>query len=122
MKKLSHLLFLTILAVTGLSSRPQAQLISIPGDDFGHVRAFPNPWRSDVHSSYPLTIDGFPVSAVSTVRIFTIAGELVRTLGGTQSVRWDLCNNSGSRVASGVYIYLVTANGQQRSGKIAVIR
>ena len=45
-----------------------------------------------------------------------IAGEHVRTLTGTQSIQWDLRNSSGERVASGIYIYLLTANNEQKTG------
>ena len=122
MKKLTLIAFSALITLAGVTTPSRADILALANEDFGHVRAFPNPWRSDIHSAYPLTIDGFPASAVSTVKIFTITGELVRTLGGTQRVQWDLCNDSGRRVASGVYIYLVTANNQQRTGKIAVIR
>ena len=99
----------------------RAEILAVP-TGFGKVRAFPNPWRSDLDGSQPLTIDGLPASVTTTVRIFTLTGELVRTLGGVQSVQWDLRNNAGSRVASGVYFYLATANSEQHTGKIAVVR
>lgn len=89
---------------------------------FGTIRAYPNPWKADQNSRQLVTIDGLPPSAVTSVRIFTIAGEQVRTLSGTQSVQWDLRNGSGENVASGIYIYLLNANGEQHSGKIAIIR
>jgi hypothetical protein len=87
------------------------------------VRAYPNPWRSDRHSSDPrVTIDRL-VSG-STVKIFTVSGHHVRTLSTSgSSVSWDLNNTSGDRVASGVYLYVVTAPGVEKAaGKITVIR
>jgi hypothetical protein len=98
-----------------------AEIMTAPMD-LNAVRAFPNPWKSDRHSANPLTIDRLPQGSVSTVRIFTISGELVQTLSGTESVQWDLNNSAGSRVASGIYLYMVQTNGQQKIGKIAVIR
>lgn len=91
-------------------------------EDLSALRAYPNPWRSNQHSAYPMTFDRLPTDGVSSVRIFTISGELVRSLAGTASVQWDLRNDSGERVASGIYIYLVTVNNEHRTGKIAVIR
>jgi len=98
----------------------RADIITLP-QDFSSVRAFPNPWRSDRHVS-AVTFDHLPTSAATTLKIFTISGQHVRTLTGTQSISWDLNNTSGQRVASGVYLYLLTANGQKKIGKIAVIR
>lgn len=121
MKRALFIVGLGAFLAAGTAGRPGAEIIAVP-EDFGSVRAYPNPWRSDQHSVYPMTFDGFPPSAVTTLRIFTIAGEHVRTLSGTQSIQWDLRNGSGSNVASGIYIYLLTANHQQKTGKIAVIR
>jgi hypothetical protein len=112
---------LAVLVLTGLSPRAHAEFLSVI-QDFNTVRAFPNPWRSDLHSSSPMTFDRLPEAAVTTLRIFTISGEHVRTLSGTQSMQWDMRNDRGDYVASGIYLYLLNANGQQKSGKIAVIR
>ena len=86
------------------------------------VRAYPNPWRSDRHSGIPMTFDRLPLN--TDVRIFTISGREVRKLStNTGSVGWDLNNDSGQHIASGVYLYLATNSlGQQTSGKLAVIR
>jgi len=36
---------------------------------------------------------------------------------------WDLTNNSGDKVASGVYLYLITdSQGDKVQGKVAVIK
>ena len=121
MKKLTWIISFMVLAGVGFRRVAGAQILSVPGT-FSNVRAFPNPWRSDLNASVMMTFDGFPSSAVTTLRLFTIAGEHVRTLSGTQSIQWDLRNSSGERVASGIYIYLLTANNEQKTGKIAVIR
>jgi hypothetical protein len=64
------------------------------------------------------------MSANSTVKIFTVSGRLARTLsapGG--SVLWDLTNDSGEKVASGLYLTLITDNeGNKTRGKLAIIR
>jgi hypothetical protein len=90
------------------------------------VRTFPNlpnPWRSDRHPGQYVTFD--QLTEGTTIRIFSIAAQHVKTLNtqsGT-SVQWDLTNESGATVASGIYLYLVTNGaGQQASGKLAVIR
>jgi hypothetical protein len=62
----------------------------------------------------------------STVRIFTLAGDLVQTLtpadqdGGTQY--WDLITRNGQDIVSGIYIYSVEAPMGSKVGKLVVIR
>jgi hypothetical protein len=90
--------------------------------DFSAARVFPNPWRSNLHTGIGMTFDRLTPN--STIKIFSVAGVLSRTLsapGG--SVVWDLKNDSGDRVASGLYIYLITNDqGQKTRGKLAIIR
>lgn len=66
------------------------------------------------------------LTSVATIRIYNIAGELVCALSkddSTDEKTWDAANNRGDKVASGVYIYLVTnPEGEKAIGKIAVIR
>jgi hypothetical protein len=88
-------------------------------------RAYPNPWRADRGYAQQITFD--QLTGKTTVKIFTVSGHLVRTLStqssGLSTVSWDLTNDSGDRVASGIYIYLATNDqGQQARGKVAVIR
>ena len=59
------------------------------------------------------------------IRILTSYGLPVRTLfedNGDGGVDWDLRNESGQIVASGIYIYRVTCKNQSVTGKLAVIR
>ena len=88
-------------------------------------RVYPNPWRADKHAGHPITFD--QMAAGSTVKIFTISGHLIRTLGpqasGLGTVLWDLTNDSGDAVASGIYIYLITdGQGNKTRGKVAIIK
>ena len=70
---------------------------------------------------------GAPVSA--TVAIVDVAGRVVRTLHrgvlsrGSHRVEWDGCFAGGDAVPSGIYFYVVKADGLGRqSGKIMVVR
>ncbi len=56
------------------------------------------------------------------IRIFTLAGELVKTLRGQSEAYWDGTNDSGERVAAGIYLYLMENSQVTRKGKIAVIK
>ncbi len=85
-------------------------------------RVFPNPWKVDKDNAVGMTFDQFPTG--STVKIFTIAAEKVRVLHTSAAdVVWDLKNDDGDTVASGVYLYTVTApSGDMARGKLVVIR
>ena len=83
---------------------------------------YPNPWRADRHAGVPIVFDN--LTADSTVKIFTLSGYLTRTLTPLSGkASWDLKNDSGSLVASGVYFYSITdREGEKSQGKLAVIR
>lgn len=85
-------------------------------------RAYPSPWRSDRDNGAPITFD--QLAGNSTIKIFTTAGHLVRSLSAnTLSTTWDLNNDSGASVASGLYFYVITNDqGQKSTGKFAIIR
>lgn len=64
-------------------------------------------------------------AARTTVRIFNLAGDLVRTLvkadPATSELTWDVLTENGIPVASGLYIYHVEAEGLgTKVGKLAV--
>jgi len=85
-------------------------------------RVYPNPWRSD--RGYPAQITFDQLTGNTTIKIFTVSGHLVKTLTtGSTSESWLLDNNSGDKVASGIYLYRVTNDqGQQAKGKLAIIK
>jgi hypothetical protein len=86
------------------------------------VRVYPNPWRKDQHTGHPITFD--QMTAGSDVKIFTVSGHKVKELNGSSgSVTWDLTNDSGNQVASGVYLYLIKdSQGNKTKGKLAIIQ
>ena len=65
--------------------------------------------------------------AIATVRIYTIAGDLVRELAKsdalTGSLDWNLKNGAGNEVSSGIYMYHVeSGEGFEAKGNFVVIR
>ena len=62
----------------------------------------------------------------STVRIFTLAGDLVETLlpaeqdGGTSY--WDLISRNGQDIVSGLYLYSVESSAGSKIGKLVIVR
>ena len=86
-------------------------------------RVYPNPWRSDKHSGQPVTFANLPLG--STVKLYTVSGHKVKELSTQNSglSTWDLTNDSGDKVASGIYVYLITdTQGDKVRGKVAVIK
>jgi hypothetical protein len=98
---------------------------TIVGNDIKKVLAVPNPYYA--HSSYELTqfdrvikFTHIPASRNVTIRIFNIAGDLVRTIRRSAStgddmsraeIQWDLNTDNRLPVGSGVYIYRVDVQG-----------
>jgi hypothetical protein len=95
--------------------------ITLVETDFVSARVYPNPWRA-ARGDGDIVFDQLPAN--STVKIFTVSSRWVKTLsapGG--SVSWDLTNDAGDKVASGLYFYLITdSQGNKTRGKFAIIR
>jgi flagellar hook assembly protein FlgD len=66
--------------------------------------------------------------ASARLRIYNVAGRLVRTLvneaqeAGPHEVVWDGRSNAGATVGSGVYFYRLEAEGWQSERKVVVIQ
>jgi flagellar hook assembly protein FlgD len=94
------------------------------------VKVYPNPWipadMSGTQGSYSydgqIKFDGLPVSG-GTIMIYNVSGELVRKINWNSATlaRWDGKNEKGEYVASGIYIWVLTAGGRE-TGKISVVR
>ena len=82
------------------------------------IHAFPNPSREGDQ----ITFRNVPLG--SEIIITTISGDLVKKFENVREtdVIWDLRNNSGRPVASGVYLYIVRSNDQEVQDKIAIIK
>ncbi|HYR51977.1 MAG TPA: hypothetical protein VET83_05115 [Candidatus Dormibacteraeota bacterium] len=108
---------------------------TIVGNDINKVRAVPNPYYA--HSQYELTqfdrvmkFTNIPASRNVTLRIFNLAGDLVRTIRRSASsgddmtraeILWDLNTDNRLPVGSGIYIYRIEAEGVgAKTDRIAV--
>ncbi|HTR80088.1 MAG TPA: T9SS type A sorting domain-containing protein [Bacteroidota bacterium] len=97
--------------------------------DISRINVFPNPYfaHNKAETSIYLrfvTFENLP--SVATIRIFDLAGELLRTIQHSNTTgfeQWDLLNNSGLPVASGMYIaYIDIPNVGNRILKLAIIQ
>ncbi|HEX7079191.1 MAG TPA: hypothetical protein VF363_12280, partial [Candidatus Eisenbacteria bacterium] len=104
-------------------------------NDLSKIHAVPNPYYA--HSQYELTqfdrvmkFTNIPASKKVTIRIFTMAGDLVRTIRRSASsgddmsssqIIWDLNTESNIPVASGVYIVRIDVDGVgSKTDRVAV--
>jgi hypothetical protein len=102
----------------------------LAADDINKINVFPNPYygvNPQEINKYErfVTINHLPDFA--TIRVFNLAGQLVRTIEKTdpgQFQRWDLTTDSGLPVASGLYIIYVDMPelGRTKILKAAIIQ
>jgi len=100
------------------ADRPQAA-------DRPALRVYPNPARGSA------TIDcapGQPLQQAATIRIYSITGQLVRTIAvpaaaaGNRAVPWDGSDQAGRAVASGVYLITLSPGGGTSVAKLTLVR
>ena len=105
------------------------------GDAAG-VWVVPNPYRAHAPWDRPpvpgdpfrrhVDFCGLP-KARCTIRIYTVAGDLVAQLdhdgsGGDGQASWDLISRNGQETASGIYLFAVDSPVGQSIGRFVVIR
>ena len=92
--------------------------------------AYPNPYKPGSGGAFAQSVYGDGIvfqslPAKAKIRIYNLSGGLVaklEDLDGDGRCLWNVKNEQGSRVASGVYIYLITSGSSVKSGKISIIR
>jgi VCBS repeat protein len=98
-----------------------------PAPNLERVLAVPNPYRGHETWDQPgqREVHFINLPAQSKIRIYTIAGDLVRVILHNDKVRdferWDLKNDSGKLVASGIYIYRVESATFHFQNRLVVI-
>lgn len=128
--------------------RVNATVVDLPfavSQEAGKVAVVPNPYRTD--QNYTLESGGYEGPSAGwdegrrrvkfinlpehcTIRIFSLAGDLVRTIqhdgGGGQFPRGDvdvlLVSDSNRALASGIYIFTVESEFGAQTGKFVIIR
>jgi hypothetical protein len=103
---------------------------AIGGSENGHLansyrleQNYPNPFNPVTRISYYI-----PKTSIVDLSIYNMLGQRIRTLvhqvqnAGSYTVRWDGKNNFGTPVASGVYLYNLTAGKFKESRKMILLR
>lgn len=93
-------------------------------DDYKLDQNYPNPFNPSTTISFAL-----PVDKRISLTIYDILGNEVKTLinnqemtEGTHEVQWNGTNNSGSKVASGTYIYTLRFGNFQKTAKMTLLK
>jgi len=90
------------------------------------VKVYPNPAYKNKVGHEKVTFTNLTTNSQVTLRIYTIAGELVfedQKAKGNSELKWNLQNKDNEYVASGIYIYfLIDENGSTQKGKIGVLK
>jgi len=102
--------------------------VALPAADLRDAYLFPNPFKPNSPGRFQaagITFSHLPAEA--TISVFAITGRQVaklhKTDGTVDSYKWNVTNSDGQKLASGVYLYLITAPGGGKArGKFAVIR
>jgi hypothetical protein len=99
-------------------------------NDVNAINVFPNPYygvNSEELNKYNRFVTFSHLPAKATIRIFNLAGVLVKKIekdGPDQFQRWDLANDNGLPVASGLYIAYIEMPdiGTTKILKVAIIQ
>ncbi|MDQ7798193.1 MAG: FlgD immunoglobulin-like domain containing protein [Candidatus Edwardsbacteria bacterium] len=113
-------ILITGYAPTGVAGKPG--VVSAPATCL-LKGAYPNPASGKVNIGFQLKS-----SARTSLKIYNIAGELVRTLvdsrlsSGDYDLRWDGRDGRNRAMPSGVYLYQLDAGSQKATGRLTLIR
>ncbi|MFH1891471.1 MAG: hypothetical protein ABIK83_02160 [Candidatus Zixiibacteriota bacterium] len=97
-------------------------------DGLDNIKVVPNPYIVSAGWEYnegQRKLEFINLPDICTVRIYTLAGDLVSTVehsqnGGTAS--WDLSSSNAQGIAPGIYYYAVDSEYGSKIGKFAVIK
>mgnify|MGYP001032363695 CR=1 FL=1 len=92
------------------------------------IVVYPNPCYPD--RGQVVTIANLSFDSEVRIRIYDLAGDLVRALGkaettiqgGSRTAIWNCRNDDGKLVSRGIYVYFILDGTEKRIGKIAIIK
>jgi hypothetical protein len=91
-------------------------------EDFCLFQNYPNPFNPETKIRFTI-----PATSEVTLKIYNILGKEVRTFekrykAGSHTLTWDGKNSSGEDVASGVYLYKLSAGNHRETRKMVLLR
>ena len=97
----------------------EVQGVQLAPETLAGARGFPVPFRPG-QGSEGITFDRIPEN--STIKIFAMDGQAVKTLGTDSDGKavWDLSNDDGRLVASGVYVADIEKDGSRKRLKLII--
>jgi uncharacterized membrane protein YeaQ/YmgE (transglycosylase-associated protein family) len=120
----------TITAEINSSSLYMLASSPAPENNLVKAKVYPNPYkpgtRGDFDRKGGVLFDNLTRKA--KIKIYTITGDLVREINKDnfdRTYEWNTENDYGKKLASGVYIYIITnpdKGGDKAKGKIAIIK
>ncbi|MDI6735375.1 MAG: cohesin domain-containing protein [bacterium] len=96
---------------------------SLVAPNLSNVQVYPNPFKpTTIHAGKYVTFKN--LTSYWNLKIVNLAGELVdEKTGETNEAHWDGNNQAGNPCASGVYIYLIINDRNEKvTGRVVVIR
>jgi hypothetical protein len=103
----------------------EEESVSIPKSIQLHQN-YPNPFNPDTRIQFTVNSGRFPLR--TTLRIYNIRGQLVRTLldeertGGDYAVLWDGRDESGKAVSSGIYFCRLSTGSSSEVKKMVLLK
>lgn len=94
-------------------------LAYIPPEYGENMYCYPNPWIMNSGQNLKFSNLG---EAESTIIIYTLHGEQVKTLTGLGEIYWDGTNENGEKVAAGIYVYYMENVQNVKKGKFAILK
>ncbi len=110
----------------GVTILPKEDSPATKPRDFALLQNHPNPFNPATSIQFAVVSD--QLSVPTTLRIYNIRGQLVRTLvdepkmTGTYEVVWDGKDDRGNETASGVYFYKLKAGEQTETKKMILMK
>ncbi|MCK4666483.1 T9SS type A sorting domain-containing protein [Candidatus Dependentiae bacterium] len=89
------------------------------------VLVIPNPYKVFNHPAFSEGVIFTNLPPICTIKIYTLNGELVKKIkheNQSGNERWDLNNDNGKKIASGIYLYTIESSQGIQKGKIAIIK
>jgi len=98
-------------------------LMATPAYSLADAYVFPNPYKPSELATKEVTFVN--LASVCRIKIFTLTGDRVKTIienDGDGKATWDVKNEDGQDVASGLYLYVIESDKDVKQGKLIVIR